>query len=122
MPDLSIRPLQPHDMAAITAIYADAVRYGTASFEIEPPDESEMSHRRDVLLAGGYPLLVAELGGAVAGYAYAGPYRARPAYRWTIEDSIYIAPRAQRRGLGRALLARLITEAEARGFRQMIAV
>ncbi len=122
MSNLSIRPLQPRDTAAITGIYADAVRHGTASFEIEPPDEKEMLHRRDVLLAGGYPFLVAELGGAVVGYAYAGPYRARPAYRWTIEDSIYIAPQAQRRGLGRALLARLITEAEARGFRQMIAV
>ena len=122
MSDLSIRALEPRDIAAITGIYADAVRHGTASFEIEPPDEIEMAARRDVLLAGGYPFLVAELGGAVVGYAYAGPYRARPAYRWTIEDSIYIAPQAQQRGLGRALLARLITEAEARGFRQMIAV
>jgi len=98
MSNLSIRPLQPRDTAAITGIYADAVRHGTASFEIEPPDEIEMAARRDVLLAGGYPFLVAELGGAVVGYAYAGPYRARPAYRWTIEDSIYIAPQAQRRG------------------------
>ena len=121
-PPTVVRLAEPRDIAAIARIYDHAVRHGTASFEIEPPDENEMSHRRDVLLAGGYPFLVAELGGAVVGYAYAGPYRARPAYRWTIEDSIYIAPQAQRRGLGRALLARLITEAEARGFRQMIAV
>jgi L-amino acid N-acyltransferase YncA len=122
MPDLLIRPVQVRDGAAITRIYADAVRHGTASFELEPPDEAEMARRQDGLLGGGYPFLVAEISGAVVGYAYAGPYRARPAYDWTIEDSVYIAPQAQRQGIGRALLSRLIAEAEARGFRQMIAV
>jgi phosphinothricin acetyltransferase len=122
MTDLLIRPVQVRDGAAITRIYADAVRHGTASFELEPPDEAEMARRQDGLLGGGYPFLVAEISGAVVGYAYAGPYRARPAYYWAVEDSVYIAPQAQRQGIGRALLSRLIAEAEARGFRQMIAV
>jgi L-amino acid N-acyltransferase YncA len=122
MPELSIRPAVAQDIAPITRIYAHAVRHGTASFEIEPPDEAEMARRHDALLAGGYPFLVAERGGEMMGYAYAGPYRPRPAYRWTVEDSIYIAPAAQRHGIGRALLARLIAEAEAGGFHQMIAV
>jgi L-amino acid N-acyltransferase YncA len=122
MTSIAIRPAQPRDLAAITAIYDHAVRYGTASFEIEPPDEGEMARRYEALRAGDYPYLVAEIGDAIAGYAYAGPYRARPAYYWTVEDSIYIAPQSQRRGIGRALLDRLIADAEAGGFRQMIAV
>ena len=117
-----IRPAEPRDLAAITGIYDHAVRHGTASFELEPPDESEMARRYELLRAGGYPYLVAELGGEIMGYAYAGPYRARPAYRWSVEDSIYIARQSQRRGIGRALLERLIAETEAGGFRQMIAV
>ena len=122
MTSIPIRPALSHDLAAITAIYDHAVRYGTASFEIEPPDEREMARRYEALRAGGYPYLVAEIGGNIAGYAYAGPYRERPAYHWCVEDSIYIAPQSQRRGIGRALLDRLIAEAEAGGFRQMIAV
>jgi phosphinothricin acetyltransferase len=119
---LPIRRAEPRDIAAITDIYDDAVRYGTASFEIDPPDEKEMRRRYEALRAGGYPFLVAEISGAVVGYAYAGPYRARPAYHWSVEDSIYIARQSQRRGLGRALLARLMVDAQANGFRQMIAV
>jgi L-amino acid N-acyltransferase YncA len=122
MTSFLIRPADPRDLAAITAIYDHAVRYGTASFEIEPPDEREMARRYEALRVGDYPYLVAEMGGDLAGYAYAGPYRARPAYHWTVEDSIYLAPQSQRRGIGRALLDRLIAEAEAGGFRQMIAV
>ena len=122
MSEILIRAADPRDLAAITGIYDHAVRQGTASFELEPPDENEMRRRHESLRAGGYPYLVAELGGAVAGYAYAGPYRARPAYHWTIEDSIYIAPQSHRRGIGRLLLDRLIVESEAGGFRQMIAV
>jgi L-amino acid N-acyltransferase YncA len=117
-----LRPARPGDLAAITAIYDHAVRYGTASFELDPPDDGEMARRYESLRAGGYPYLVAEVDGAVAGYAYAGPYRARPAYHWSVEDSIYIAPNAQGRGIGRALIERLVAEAEAGGFRQMIAV
>ena len=119
---MPIRPAQPRDLAVITAIYDDAVRHGTASFELDPPDQAEMARRYETLRAGGYPYLVAELDGDIVGYAYAGPYRARPAYRWSVEDSIYVAPQAQRRGIGSALLARLLAEAEAGGFRQMLAV
>jgi L-amino acid N-acyltransferase YncA len=117
-----IRPAIAADMAAITRIYAFAVKHGTATFEIEPPDEAEMARRHAALAAEGYPYLVAERGRTIAGYAYAGIYRARPAYRSTVEDSIYIAPEFHRQGLGSVLLMRLIAEAEHRGFRQMIAV
>jgi len=122
MNELLIRPAAPADVASITRIYAHAVVHGTATFEIEPPDEAEMARRLQALLADGYPYLVAERDGLVAGYAYAGPYRARPAYRWSIEDSIYIAPEFHRQRIGSKLLARLVEEAEKRGFRQMIAV
>ena len=118
----TLRAATISDLPAITRIYAHAVKHGTASFEIEPPDEAEMTRRYWSLMDGGYPYLVAELDGAVAGYAYAGPYRTRLAYHWSVEDSIYIDPAAQRRGLGRILLDRLIEESTARGFRQMIAV
>jgi len=118
----SIRPAEPRDIAAITAIYDAAVRHGTASFEIDPPDDKEMRRRYEALRVGGYPYLVAQAGGMIMGYAYAGPYRDRPAYRWSIEDSVYVAPQSQRRGLGRALLERLIADAQETGFRQMIAV
>jgi phosphinothricin acetyltransferase len=98
------------------------VRHGTASFEIEPPDEREMANRMRALLGGGFPYFAAEAGASLAGYAYAGPYRARPAYRFTVEDSIYVDPAAQGRGVGRALLDRLIAESTGRGFRLMVAV
>ncbi len=122
MPGIPIRPAQPRDLAAITRIYDCAVRHGTASFEIEPPDEREMARRYEALRTGGYPYLVAELDGEILGFAYVGPYRARAAYRWSVEDTIYVAPSSQRRGIGRALLEQLIVDAEAGGFRQMIAV
>jgi phosphinothricin acetyltransferase len=118
----AIRPATPADIAAITRVYAEAVRHGTASFELEPPSEEEMARRMRSLLDGGFPYLVAELDGAVIGYAYAGPYRARPAYRFTVEDSIYLDPKAQGRGIGRALLDRLVAESTDRGFRLMVAV
>jgi len=122
MTGIPIRPAQPRDLAAITRIYDHAVRDGTASFEIEPPDEREMARRYEALRVGGYPYLVAEFDGEIAGYAYAGPYRARAAYHWSVEDTVYVAPSSQRRGIGRALLERLIADAEVGGFRQMIAV
>jgi L-amino acid N-acyltransferase YncA len=119
---IPIRPAMPGDVAAITRIYAHAVCHGTASFEIAPPDESEMARRYERLRAGAYPYLVAEHDREIVGYAYAGPYRDRPAYRWSVENSIYVAPQALRRGIGRALLDALIQDAESAGFRQMIAV
>jgi len=122
MNPLHIRPAEAGDIPAITRIYAHAVEYGTATFEIEPPDEAEMARRLRGLLENGYPYLVAERAGAIAGYAYAGAYRARPAYHWSVEDSIYVAPDMQRQRIGSQLLTRLIEAAEQRGFRQMIAV
>ena len=122
MPNLVIRPAAAADVAAIARIYAHAVRFGTASFELEPPDEAEMARRQRAIVEADYPYLVAQADGAVLGYAYVGPYRARPAYRWSVENSVYVAAEALRRGVGRALLDALIVEAERRGFRQMIAV
>ena len=122
MQKIIIRPAAPADIAAITGIYADAVVNGTASFEIEPPDQAEMTRRQAALLNNGYPYLTAEIEGVVAGYAYAGPYRSRPAYKWSVEDSIYVAPQMHRKGIGGLLLRMLVTESEHRGFRQMIAV
>lgn len=118
----TFRAAGPGDAPAITAIYADAVLTGTATFELEPPDETEMESRRAALAGGGFPYFVAEAGGQVLGYGYAGPYRSRPAYRFTVEDSIYLARDARGQGIGRALLAALIEAAAARGFRQMLAV
>jgi L-amino acid N-acyltransferase YncA len=117
-----LRPAAPADVVAITRIYAEAVVHGTASFELEPPSENEMMRRMRALLDGGFPYLAAELDGDVVGYAYAGPYRTRPAYRFTVEDSIYLDPKAQGRGIGRSLLDRLIAESTNRGFRLMVAV
>lgn len=119
---LLIRPSRESDIPAITAIYAHAVRHGTASFELDPPDEAEMARRREALLSSGFPYFVAEQDGTLAGYAYAGSYRPRPAYRFTVEDSIYVAPDMQGQRVGKALLTQLLTECESRGFRQMIAV
>jgi len=119
---IAIRPAEISDIAAITRIYAHAVEHGTASFELTPPDETEMARRLNDLTDKGFPYLVAEIDGALAGYAYAGPYRARPAYRHTVENSVYVAHDMHRRGIGRVLLTALIEAAQARGFRQMIAV
>ncbi|MGP0093544.1 MAG: N-acetyltransferase family protein [Xanthobacteraceae bacterium] len=119
---IDIRPATSGDIAAITRIYADAVKNGTASFELSPPSEHEVARRQTELLANNYPYLAAELDGALSGYAYLSPFHRRLAYRWSIEDSIYVAAPAQRRGVGRALLDRLITQAEGLGFRQMVAV
>ena len=122
MSDLPVRPARVADIAAITGIYADAVIEGTATFEIEPPDEAEMARRQQALLAAGLPFFVVEHAGRVAGYAFAGRYHVRPGYRWTLENSIYVAPQFQRLGLGRMLMRRLLAEAETRGYRQMLAL
>lgn len=118
----AIRHAAPADIPAIAAIYTHAVLHGTASWELDPPDESEMLRRFEAVLAGGYPYLVAEREGEVLGYAYASAYRPRPAYRATVENSIYIAPAAQGLGLGRLLLEALMKACTERGFRQMVAV
>jgi len=117
----TLRPATLDDAPAITAIYAEHVLHGTASFELTPPTIDEMRQRMDALMRGGFPWIAACRDGALVGYAYAGPYRPRPAYRYTVEDSIYLAPAAQRHGIGSALLARLIELCVARGDRQMIA-
>lgn len=122
MTDIAVRAATPGDIPAITAIYRPAVLNGTASFEVEPPDEAEMLARYDRVCGAGYPYLVGLRGGDLLGYAYAGPYRPRPAYRSTVEDSIYVRPEAQGSGIGRVLLLRLIAECEAKGYRRMIAV
>jgi phosphinothricin acetyltransferase len=98
------------------------VLHGTATFELTPPDLAEMTQRFDALMDGGFPYFVADLDGRVVGYAYAGPYRPRPAYRFTVENSVYLEPEIHRRGIGLRLMQRLIGDCEARGFRQMIAV
>lgn len=121
-PTLSLRPATSADIPAITAIYGPNVREGIASFEYEVPDEAEMGRRQSAVLAAGYPYLVAEMGGAVAGYAYASAYRSRPGYRFACENSVYVAPPAQGKGVGKALLTRLIDDCTALGYRQMIAV
>lgn len=122
MTTLSIRSGLPTDIPAIAAIYAHAVSHGTASWELEPPGEAEMRRRFETIQAGGYPYLVAEREGEILGYAYAGAYRPRPAYRSTVENSIYIAPTAQGLGIGGLLLDALMQACTERGFRQMIAV
>jgi L-amino acid N-acyltransferase YncA len=120
--ELLIRPSQDADVAAITAIYAHHVLNGVASFEDVPPDAAEMARRRVEVLARGLPYLVAERGGRVIGYCYAGLYRPRSAYRFSLEDSIYIDAAELGRGIGRALLGRVIEAAAALGYRQMVAV
>jgi L-amino acid N-acyltransferase YncA len=117
-----LRAATAGDMPAITALYADHVRAGTASFEIEPPDEREMTCRWNDVVALGLPYLVASRAGQTVGYAYAGPYRPRPAYRFTVEDSIYVRADCAGQGFGRALLDALIAACELAGARQMIAV
>lgn len=119
---VSIRESRDADLQAVQAIYAHHVLHGAASFELEPPDVDEIRRRHAEVLRNGFPYLVAECSGVVLGYAYASHFRTRPAYRFTVEDSIYIDRDAVGRGIGRALLAELIARCEAGGWRQMIAV
>lgn len=119
----SLRPATGADLPAITAIYADSVLNGTASYELAAPDEAEMARRFEAITGQGYPYLAAvDADGALLGYAYASAFRTRPAYRWLVEDSIYLAPAARGRGIGRALLDRLVADCTVLGFRQMVAV
>ncbi len=119
---LVIRPSTADDLPAITAVYAWNVEHGTGTFELEAPDQAEMSRRRDDVLGKGLPWLVAERGGQVLGYAYANHFRPRRAYRFCLEDSIYLADEARGQGIGRLLLAELVARCEAAGARQMLAV
>lgn len=117
-----IRPSTHNDIPHITAIYAHHVLHGTGTFEVEPPSENDMTQRRADVVSKGLPYLVAAEGGRVLGYAYCNWFKPRPAYRFSAEDSIYIAPEAAGSGLGRALLAELLRQAEQAGVRKMIAV
>ena len=117
-----LRPATTADVAAIAAIYRQAVLHGTASFELEPPDEAEMLRRFAAITGAGYPFFVAILDNRVVGYAYASAYRTRPAYRFTVENSVYIAPEAQGKGVGTLLLKALVEASTARGYRLMVAV
>ena len=121
-PALLIRPSTAADLPAITEIYAWNVSNGTGTFELDAPDAAEMARRRDDVLSKGVPWLVAQCAGVVAGYAYANHFRPRPAFRFCLEDSVYLAAGAQGQGLGRLLLAELLARCEAAGARQMLAV
>ena len=122
VPATLIRPSTAADLPAITTVYGWNVAHGTGTFELEAPDEAEMTRRRDDVLSKGLPWLVAERNGQVLGYAYANHFRPRRAYRFCLEDSIYLAPEALGQGLGKLLLAELMAQCEARGARQMLAV
>ncbi len=119
---LSIEDSREQDLPDITLIYAHHVRHGTGTFEIEPPSLQEMSERRRDVLAKGLPYLVARKNGQVLGFAYCNWFKPRPAYRFSAEDSIYMAPEAQGQGMGRVLLEELALRAQAAGLRKLIAV
>jgi phosphinothricin acetyltransferase len=119
---LTLRPSVPGDLEAIAQIYAWHAEHGTGTFELVGPDVNEMRRRRDDVLTKSLPWLVAERGGQVVGYAYANHFRPRLAYRFAVEDSVYVTPAAQGQGIGRLLLAELIARCEASGARQMFAV
>jgi len=119
---VQLRPAVPADIPAITAIYAVEVRELVNTYEYEVPGEAEMAQRMATLTMRGYPYLAATIDGELAGFAYANSYRARIAYQWTVENSVYVDGRFQGRGIGSALMQALIEECTARGFRQMVAV
>ena len=122
MTQILIRPSVEDDVPALAAIYAWHVSHGTGTFELEAPGAADMAQRRESVIAQGLPYLVIEEGGTVCGYAYANPFRPRPAYRFCLEDSVYLAPDKAGRGFGRLLLTELIARCEAAGARQMLAV
>lgn len=121
-PNVVIRAATVADVPVITEIYRHHVLHGSGSFEIVPPDEEEFAKRREEIERRGLPWLVADIDGAVVGYAYAGPFRAREAYRFTLEDSIYVRPEAMGKGVGRLLLEKLIEACRGGGYKQLIAV
>ena len=117
-----VRPATEADAPALAAIYGDAVLHGFGTFEEEPPSAADMDSRRQAVQEKGLPYLVAEIDGRVLGFAYAGPFRPRAAYRYTLEDSVYVSPDAKGKGVGRAVLSAVITACEALGVRQLMAV
>lgn len=120
---IRIRNASPSDLPAITEIYRDSVENGVASYELTPPDLAEMTKRFEAITSQGYPYIAAEdETGSLIGYAYASAFRTRPAYRWLVEDSIYLSPEARGKGIGKALLKELLARCETLGFRQMVAV
>jgi len=119
---VSIRACEDRDLPAIAAIYQHHVLHSPATFELEPPSVEEMMSRRTRLFGIGFPYLVAERNGEVIGYAYVGPYRERPAYRFTVENSVYVRPDCLRQGVGQLLMKALLAECAQKGFRQVIAV
>ena len=122
-PEVRVRDAETGDLSAVQAIYAHHVRHGLASFEEVPPTLEEVGRRFAAVRAAGLPYLAAEVPGAgVLGYAYAGPYRTRPGYRFTLENSVYVAPGGEGRGVGRALLDALVARCTALGYRQMVAI
>ena len=121
-PKLVVRRCTEQDMPKVREIYALEVLEGTASFELEPPSIADMAARFATIETAGLPYLAVEQDGRIAGYAYAAPYRPRPAYRYTVEDSVYVARWARRRGVGRALLEAVIQRATEQGMRQMVAI
>jgi L-amino acid N-acyltransferase YncA len=121
-PAVTVRPTSPDDLGAISDIYAHHVRTGVATFELTAPDLAEWLRRFDAVTSPGLPFLTATLDGQIAGYAYCAPWKGRPAYRHTVEDSIYVAPRAVGRGIGGYLLDALLVDCASAGFREVIAV
>ncbi|MCX7273076.1 MAG: GNAT family N-acetyltransferase [Burkholderiales bacterium] len=122
LPAVQVRNSRDDDLPGIQAIYAHHVLHGTGTFEIDPPSLEDMTRRRADVLGNRFPWLVAERDGVLLGYAYANHFRTRPAYRFTVEDSIYIAPQAVGQGVGRLLMTALLGACEARGCRQVLAV
>lgn len=122
MSDTNLRPFDWRDVPAITAIYRHYVQTSVATFDTDPPGETFMAEKFGHMVDLGHPVVVAERNGRLAGYAYASVYRPRPAYRFTCEDTVYLAPGEQGKGLGSALLGKIIEEARAFGFKQMLGV
>ena len=119
---MQIRPAKEADIADIQTIYEHAVLHGTGTYELDPPSKGEFEKRFRHITGNGFPWIVAEEDGVVLAYAYASPFRTRPAYRWSIEDSVYVAPEAKGKGVGKLLLQDLLQRCETLGFHQMIAV
>jgi L-amino acid N-acyltransferase YncA len=119
---VTVRPTSRHDLGAISDIYAHHVRTGVATFELTAPDPTEWQRRFDAVISPGLPFLTATLDGEIVGYAYCAPWKPRPAYRHTVEDSVYVAPHAVGRGVGGYLLDSLLADCASVGVREVIAI